>query len=83
VSPFEPTVATTPVSENLPGGRTGAVVQVDSGHFGASTYPAIGRSFIDSIASGGPVTIDPGPTPPVNPGSQCPRFDPPPLPPNP
>jgi hypothetical protein len=82
VSPFEPSVATTPVSQNLDGGRTGAVVQVDSGHFGARTYPAIGRSFIDSIAAGGPTVIDPGPTPPAAPGAQCPRptFDPPPVP---
>lgn len=79
--PFEPEVVTAPVSGNLPGGRTGAVVEVDSGHFGARAYPAIGRSFVDSIAAGGPVGIDPGPTPPVAPGAQCPRFDPPPLPP--
>jgi hypothetical protein len=79
--PYEPAIATTPLSQNLPGGRTGAVVQVDAGHFGARTYPAIGRSFIDSIASGGPVVVDPGPTPPVDPGTSCPRFDPPPTPP--
>ncbi len=79
-SPFEPQVVTTPVSENLPGGRTGVVVQVDSGHFGARTYPAIGRSFVDSIAAGGPVVVDPGPTPPEPPGSQCPRFGPAPTP---
>jgi hypothetical protein len=84
-SPFEPPVATAPVSQNLDGGRTGAMVQVDSGHFGARTYPAIGRSFVDSIASGGPTVINPGATPPAAPGSQCPRpsFDPPPLPPTP
>lgn len=78
-SPFEPAVVTTPVSQNLPGGRTGVVVQVDSGHFGARTYPAIGRSFVDSIAVGGPAVVDPGPTPPDPPGSQCPRFGPPPA----
>ncbi len=80
-SPFEPPVTATPVSENLPGGRTGVVVQVDSGHFGARDHPAIGRSFVDSIAAGGPVVVDPGPTPPTDPGSQCPRFGPPPTPP--
>lgn len=79
-SPFEPMVVAAPVSGNLPGGRTGAVVQVDAGHFGASSYPSIGRSFIDSIAAGGPTVIDPGPTPPVAPGSSCPRFGPPPTP---
>lgn len=82
-SPFEPEVVTTPVSQNLPGGRTGVEVQVDSGHFGARNYPSILRSFVDSIATGGPVVIDPGATPPVDPGTQCPRFDPPPLPPAP
>ena len=82
-SPYEPAVVTTPVSQNLPGGRTGVVVQVDSGHFGARTYPAIGRSFVDSIATGGPVVVDPGPTPAESPGSQCPRFGPAPTPPAP
>jgi hypothetical protein len=82
-SPFEPPIVTTPVSRNLPGGRTGAVVQVDSGHFGARTYPSIARSFVDSIAAGGPTVIDPGPTPPSDPGTSCPRFDPPPIPPAP
>ena len=79
-SPFEPTVVATPVSQNLPGGRTGVVVQVDSGHFGARTYPAIGRSFVDSIAAGGPTTVAPGATPAAAPGTQCPRFGPPPTP---
>jgi hypothetical protein len=82
-SPFEPAIVTTPVSQNLPGGRTGVVVQVDAGHFGARAHPAIGRSFIDSIAAGGPVAIDPGSTPPVDPGTQCPRSGPPPIPPTP
>lgn len=79
-SPYEPTVTTTPVSQNLAGGRTGVVVQVDSGHFGARTYPAIGRSFVDSIAAGGPTEVAPGPTPTDPPGSQCPRFGAPPTP---
>jgi hypothetical protein len=52
VTKFEPPVLATPVSGNLPGGRTGALVEVDDGHFGASDYPAIGRSFVDSIAAG-------------------------------
>lgn len=75
-SPFEPFVVETPVSQNLPGGRTGVVVQVDAGHFGASTYPDIGRSFVTSIAEGGPAVVNPGPTPPVAPGSSCPRYGP-------
>jgi hypothetical protein len=80
VSPFEPDTVSIPVSENLPGGRTGVMVEVDTGHFGATNYPAIGRSFIDSIAAGGPTVVNPGATPPVAPGSQCPRFDPAPTP---
>lgn len=79
-SPFEPATVSAPVSGNLPGGRTGVMVEVDTGHFGASNYPAIGRSFIDSIATGGPTVVNPGATPPVAPGSQCPRFDPAPTP---
>lgn len=79
-SPFEPVVVTAPVSANLPGGRTGVMVEVDSGHFGASTYPAIGRSFVDSIVTSGTPTVAPGLTPPAPPGTQCPRFDPPPTP---
>lgn len=79
-SPFEPAVVTAPVTANRPGGRTAVMVEVDSGHFGASTYPAIGRSFIDSIAFTGTATVNPGPTPAAPPGSQCPRFDSPPTP---
>ena len=73
-----PRSSTTPVSQNLPGGRTGAVVQVDSGHFGARTYPTIGRSFIDSIAAGGPVGDRPRPHP-----AGRPRYAVPPLRPSP
>ena len=75
-SDFEPPVAAAPVSQNLADGRTGAVVQVDTGHFGASRYPAIGRTFVDSIAAGGPTVIDPGETPPLAPGASCPRHTP-------
>ena len=75
-SVFEPPVATAPVSENLAHGRTGAVVQVDTGHFGATRYPDIGRVFVDSIAAGGPTVIDPGDTPPIDPGTSCPRHTP-------
>jgi hypothetical protein len=79
-SPFEPDTTSVPVSGNLPGGRTGVMIEVDAGHFGASSYPAIGRSFVDSIAAGGPVVVNPGATPPVAPGTSCPRFDPVPTP---
>jgi hypothetical protein len=79
-SPFEPGVVDAPVTANLPGGRTGVMVEVDSGHFGALTYPSIGRSFVDSLVTTGTATVAPGPTPPSPPGSQCPRFDPPPAP---
>lgn len=80
VSPFEPSTATLPVSQNMAAGRTAVMVQVDADHFGASDYPAIGRSFVDSIAAGGPTTVDPGPTPAVPVGTSCPRHDPVPTP---
>jgi hypothetical protein len=80
ITKFEPPVVTSPVSGDLPGGLTGVLVEVDDGHFGASDYPAIGRSFVDSIASGGPVVENPGATPPHAPDSSCVRFDPPPVP---
>lgn len=81
-SEFEPETVNAPVSQNLAGGtRTGAMVVVDAGHFGASNYPAIGRNFIDTLASTGVPTIDPGSTPAVAPGtSQCVRYDPAPTP---
>ena len=69
-----------PIFSN-PASCTAAMVVVDAGHFGASNYPAIGRSFIDSLAFTGTAVIDPGPTPPVAPGtSQCVRYDPAPTP---
>lgn len=76
-SPFEPATVNAPVTQNLAGGtRTGAMVVVDAGHFGASNYPAIGRNFIDTLAATGTPVIDPGSTPPVAPGTtQCVRFD--------
>src|SRR5262249_51646971 len=49
---LETPTTTLPVSGNLPGGRTGVTVQLDAGHFGASTNPSLGRSFADSFASG-------------------------------
>lgn len=81
-SPLEPGTISVPVTQNLDGGtRTGVVIEVDAGHFGASNYPAIGRSFIDSIAFTGQAVVDPGSTPPVAPGTtQCVRFDPAPTP---
>ena len=46
-----------PVSGNLPGGRTGVTVQLFTGHFGASTNPGLGRSFIDSFLTGAAPTV--------------------------
>ena len=40
-------------SGNLAGGRTGVTIQLDTGHFGASTNPLIGRTFVESLAGGG------------------------------
>jgi hypothetical protein len=76
---LEPPLTTLPVSENLPGGRTGVLVQVNDGHFGAIANPSIGRSFVDSIAAGGPTLEDPDTLGNVF-GQNCERFDPPPVP---
>jgi hypothetical protein len=77
---LETPVVDLPVARNLPGGRTGVLVQLEDGHFGASHVPAIGRSFVTSIATGGPARVDPGPRPaPAPPPSGCPRADPPPV----
>jgi hypothetical protein len=72
---FETPTTTLPVSGNLAGGRTGVTVQLDAGHFGAATNPSLGRSFADSLATGG--------VPTVNASSLlsdtvegCPRYDP-------
>jgi len=35
-------------------------VQLDTGHFGARTNPAIGLSFVESLVSDGVPTLDPG-----------------------
>ena len=79
-SPLEPDVVDAPISGNLPGGRTGVMIEVDDGHFGASDYPAIGRSFVDSLLTTGTPTVNPGATPPHDPGTECVRFDAPPTP---
>jgi hypothetical protein len=76
---LEPEAVELPVSENLPGGRTGVLVQSRDGHYGANAIPSIGRSFVDSIAAGGPTTEDPGPLDAVY-GRNCgARADPPPI----
>lgn len=49
---LEPPVVSFPVAANLQDGRTGVTVQLDTGHFGASTNPGIGRSFVESLAAG-------------------------------
>jgi hypothetical protein len=78
---FEPPVVASPVSANLAGGRTGVLVELDRGHFGALDVPAIGRSFVASIAAGGPARVDPGPlAPPAGSPPGCDRTDPAPAP---
>jgi len=57
---FEPATTLLPVSGNLAGGRTGVIVQLDTGHFGASTNPQIGRTFVESMAGGATPTVNPG-----------------------
>lgn len=72
---FEPGTTVLPVTANLPGGRTGLTVELDTGHFGSVTNPNLGRSFLTSMAAGGAPTVnvaalfsdtDPG----------CDRYDP-------
>jgi hypothetical protein len=76
---FEPSVVALPVSKNLRHRRTGVMVEVNDGHFGASFNPSIGRSFVDSIAKGGPATVDPGPLGSNPPSPPCLRAPDPPL----
>jgi hypothetical protein len=72
---LETPTTTLPVMGNLMDGRTGATVQLDTGHFGTSTNPTLGRSFVDSLAGGGVPEINPAPLlPDTTPG--CPRYDP-------
>ena len=58
---FEAPEVALPVSGNLPGGRTAVTVQLDTGHFGASTNPSVGRSFVESLAAGATPSVAPGP----------------------
>ena len=78
-SALEPPVVDLPVSANLPGGRTGVVVEVDHGHFGAGDNTWIGRSLVDSIAAGGPPTVAAGPFV-AGSDSRCVRATPAPVP---
>ena len=72
---LEPPITTLPVTGNLPGGRTGVTVQLDTGHFGTVTNPTLGRSFADSLATGGTPTVNPNPL--LSDTTEgCPRFDP-------
>jgi hypothetical protein len=57
---LEPPTIALPVGGNLPDGRTGVTIQLDTGHFGARTNPLIGRTFVESLAGGGTPTVDPG-----------------------
>lgn len=72
---LETPVATLPVMGNLADGRTGITVQMNGGHYIASSNPALGRSFVESLAEGGVPMVDPGVlVSDDDPG--CPRFDP-------
>jgi len=73
---LEPPIVDLPVHSNLPGQRTGATVQLDTGHFGTVTNPNLGLSFLESFAATGVPTIDPGPlSSDATPGCSG-RFDP-------
>jgi hypothetical protein len=72
---LETPTTTLPVMGNLIDGRTGATVQLDGGHFAASTNPTLGRSFADSLAGGGVPEINPDPLL-SNTVPGCARYDP-------
>lgn len=55
---FEPGTTTLPAMGNLPGGRTGVTVQLDTGHFGSATNPDLGRSFLTSLAAGAAPSVN-------------------------
>ena len=57
---LEPTTVALPAAGNLPGGRTGVLVQLDTGHFGAHSNPSLGNSFVVSLAGTGVATVAPG-----------------------
>jgi hypothetical protein len=57
---LEPPTVALPVTGNLSDGRTGVTIQLDTGHFGATTNPLIGRSFVESLAGGATPTENPG-----------------------
>lgn len=73
---LEPPVTALPAMGNLADGRTAVTVQLATGHFGASTNPGLGFSFVTSLSSGAVPEVDPGGplAPDFNPG--CPRYDP-------
>lgn len=65
----EPGTVALPASANLAAGRTAVTVQLDTGHFGAITNPALGNSFVTSLPAGTPVIDPAGPLlPDTNPG---------------
>ena len=57
---LEPSVIALPVVGNLPDGRTGITIQLNGGHFSATTNPQIGRTFVESLAASGTPTVNPG-----------------------
>ena len=57
---LETSTVALPVGGNMPGARTAVTIQLDTGHFGTVTNPAIGVSFLTSLAAGGVPTVDPG-----------------------
>ena len=72
---LETPTTTLPVMGNLVDGRTGVTVQLDGGHFAASTNPTLGRSFADSLSTGAVPELNPDPLL-SNTVSGCDRYDP-------
>ena len=75
VASLEPPLTLLPAHANLPDGRTGVTVRLDTGHFGSITNPFLGRSFVESAAAGGVPEVAAGDLQSDQwPG--CVRFDP-------
>ncbi|MFN8105451.1 MAG: hypothetical protein U0U69_13410 [Acidimicrobiia bacterium] len=66
-----------PISGNLGDGRTGAIVEIEGGHFVSRTNPELVRGWVDSWAATGHAVVDAGTLVPNPLKGGCPyRFDP-------
>lgn len=66
-----------PISGNLGDGRTGAIIEIEGGHFVSRTNPELVRGWVDSWVATGHAVVDAGPLVPNPLKGGCPyRFDP-------